>query len=83
MVVLSGRQGVAAGELAEWREDVAGGIGSRLVLLAVPAVGRRVDERSVRRQHPPDCGRRVGPAKLKDQIVAAGPAGWSPFLCSR
>jgi tetratricopeptide repeat protein len=37
MVVLAGRQKVAAGEMLEWQEDVAGGIGSRIVLLKVPA----------------------------------------------
>jgi hypothetical protein len=33
---LSARQEEAAGELAEWREDVAAGIGPRVVVLGVP-----------------------------------------------
>ena len=37
MVDLSNRQTVAAEELLEWREDVAGGVGSTIVLLNVPA----------------------------------------------
>jgi len=32
----SGRHEAVAGELAEWWEDLCGGIGSRVVLLAVP-----------------------------------------------
>jgi hypothetical protein len=36
MVVLANRQMVAAAELSEWREDVADGVGSRIVLLKVP-----------------------------------------------
>jgi tetratricopeptide (TPR) repeat protein len=36
MVLLSVRQSVVAEELAEWREDVAGGIGPKIVLLSVP-----------------------------------------------
>jgi hypothetical protein len=36
MVALAVRQRVAARELTDWHEDVAGGIGSRIVLLKVP-----------------------------------------------
>src|SRR5690349_2390079 len=37
MAELSARQQDAVGELAEWREDVAAGIGPRVVVLGVPA----------------------------------------------
>ena len=36
MAVLADRQRVAVGELSEWREDVADGVGPAIVLLEVP-----------------------------------------------